>query len=177
MKTNYKTLETDRLLIRPMQISDAVFFLELVNSPKWKKYIGDRKVKTLKDSEEYIKVKMLPQLEKLGYGNNIVIRKEDGIPVSSCGLYDREGLEGIDIGYAVLPQFEGKGYAFESVNRLKEAAIKDFGISKINAITLPENKASKNLLIKLGFTFQKMVKIPNDPVELMFFSLYAKENK
>ena len=171
MNANYKTLETDRLLIRPMQVTDAAFFLELVNSPKWLKYIGDRKVKTLKDSEEYIKAKMLPQLERLGYGNNIVIRKEDGIPVSSCGLYDREGLDGIDIGYAVLPQYEGKGYAFESVNKLKVTAFTDFDISKINAITLPENITSKNLLIKLGFTFQKIVKIPNDDAELMLFSI------
>ena len=170
MYNNYKILETDRLLIRPMRVTDAVFFLELVNSPKWKKYIGDRKVKTLKDSEEYIKAKMIPQLERLGYGNNIVIRKEDSTPVASCGLYDREGLEGIDIGYAVLPQFEGKGYAFESVSRLKKAAFIDFGIQKINAITLPENTASKNLLIKLGFKFQKMVQLPTDPEDLMFFT-------
>ena len=174
MEGAYKTFETERLLIRPMGIEDAEFILDLVNTPNWIKYIGDRKVYSKRDAEEYIKTRMLPQLALLGFGNNVVIRKADNVKVGSCGLYDREGLEGIDIGYAMLPQHYGTGYAFEAVNRLKTAAFNDFQISQINAITLPENKASKNLLRKLGFTFQKMVTIPNDEAELMFFSISSQ---
>jgi len=174
MIETYKTFETDRLLIRPMKIGDAEFFLELVNSPNWLKYIGDRKVYSVTNAEEYIKARILPQLALLGFGNNVVIRKADGIKVGTCGLYDREGLKGIDIGYAMLPQYYGTGYAIESVNRLKLAAFNDFQISQINAITLPENRASKNLLLKLGFTFRKMVTVPTDDAELMLFSLKNK---
>jgi len=172
MDSKYTTFETERLLIRPMGVEDAEFFLELVNSPNWVKYIGDRKVKTVQDAVVYIQDRMLPQLELLGFGNNVVLRNEDGVKIGSCGLYDREGLDGIDIGYAMLPQYYGTGYGFESVNRLKEAAFDELGIEQINAITLSENLASKNLLLKLGFTFQKMVSLPNDESELMLFSAW-----
>tara|TARA_R110002050_G_scaffold176775_1_gene309777 strand:+ start:41595 stop:42167 length:573 start_codon:yes stop_codon:yes gene_type:complete len=168
--SNYKSFETERLVIRPMVVTDATFFLKLVNSPKWIQYIGDRNVHSLKDAQDYIQIKMIPQLERLGFGNNCVVRKQDGVIIGSCGLYDRDGLEGIDIGYAFLPEFEGAGYAFESVSKLKEMAFDEFSISVLNAITLPENEASKKLLIKLGFEFQKMVQIPNDPEKLMLFS-------
>ncbi len=169
MEKEYKTFETERLIIRPTAEIDASFIFELLNTPKWIKYIGDRNIKTVKDAEAYIKNKMIPQLEKTGFSNNTIIRKSDGVKIGTCGLYDREGIDGVDIGFAFLPQFEKKGFAFESTNKLKEVAINDFNISKISAITLKENKDSQNLLIKLGFQFEKIVKLPNDNEELLLF--------
>lgn len=40
---NYQAFETDRLLLQPTSTSDAQLIFELLNSPKWLKYIGDRK--------------------------------------------------------------------------------------------------------------------------------------
>ena len=169
MSKKYRTFQTERLQMRPTTEKDAAFILQLVNTPKWIAYIGDRNVHTVKEAEAYIKVKMLPQLEKLGYGNYTVIRKSDGEKLGTCGLYDREGLEGIDIGFAFLPQFEKKGYAFESVNKLLEVAKNDFNLNKISAITTKENTASQKLLTKIGLTFKEKVKIPNDEVELLLY--------
>ena len=169
MKKEYKTFETERLILRPTTEIDTSFIFELLNTPKWIKYIGDRNIKTLKDAEAYIKNKMMPQLEKLGFSNNTIIRKSDGVKIGTCGLYDREGLDGVDIGFAFLPQFEKKGYAFESTNKLKEIAINDFNISKISAITLKENIDSQNLLVKLGLQYKKVVRLPNDKAELLLF--------
>ena len=171
MEKTYSSFETERLIIRPTSILDAEFIMELMNSPKWIAFIGDRKISTVTDAKKYIEVKMLPQLERLGFGNNTVIRKEDNAKIGSCGLYDREGLDGVDIGFAFLPQFENRGYAYESVNRLKEAAINDFKLKEINAITLEENVGSQKLLEKIGLRFEKMIRIPNDPEELMFYTL------
>ena len=171
MSKKYRTFQTERLQMRPTTEKDAAFILQLVNTPKWRVYIGDRNVHTVKEAEAYIKVKMLPQLEKLGYGNYTVIRKSDGEKLGTCGLYDREGLEGIDIGFAFLPQFEKKGYAFESVNKLLEVAKKDFNLNKISAITTKENTASQKLLTKIGLTFKEKVKIPNDEEELLLYIL------
>ncbi|APC96255.1 hypothetical protein [Francisella frigiditurris] len=43
-------------------------------------------------------------------------------------MYDREGLDGIDIGFAFLLEFEKRGFAFEVANKIKEAAFDEFGI-------------------------------------------------
>ncbi|SEK71456.1 Protein N-acetyltransferase, RimJ/RimL family [Aquimarina amphilecti] len=164
-----KYYETDRLTLRPAAILDASFYLKLLNTPKWLRNIGDRNVKSIKDAEVYITEKMIPQLERLGYSNYTVIRKSDNIKIGCCGLYDREGIEGVDIGFAFLPEFEKKGYAYESASKMKELGISEFGIKKISAITIPENKSSQKLLEKLDFTFIKMMKIPNDDEDLMLY--------
>jgi len=170
-KSKLKTFETERLILKPTTKEDATFILNLFNTPKWIEFIGDRKINNLNDAEEYIEAKIIPQIEKLGYGNYTIIRKSDDEKIGSCGLYDRDGVEGIDIGFALLPIFEKKGYAFESVNKLKEAAFNDFKLNKISGITSKKNKASQNLLMKLGLTFEKNIKLPNGTEEILLYKL------
>lgn len=167
----YKTFDTDRLHLRPTQLEDASFILRLLNTPKWLKYIGDRNVKTLADAQKYIKERMFPQLERLGFGNYTVIRKLDGAKLGCCGIYDREGLEGVDIGFSFLPEYEGQGYAFEASDCIKVAAFSEFNLKKMGAITLEENTASRKLLEKLGLEFVKMIQLGEDPEELCYYEL------
>lgn len=72
------SIATERLVLKPTTVEDAAFILELLNSPKWLKFIGDRNVKSIAEAEAYIKERMLPQFERLGFTNNVVIRKADG---------------------------------------------------------------------------------------------------
>lgn len=167
----FKTFETDRLILRPTSEEDAEFILELLNTPKWLQYIGDRNVKSVNDATEYIKSKILPQLRKLGYSNYTILRKSDQVKIGTCGLYDRDGLEGIDIGFAFLPEYEKKGYAFEAADKLKNAAIHEFGITELNAITVKDNADSQKLLNKLGFVFNGITKLPDDDEELLLYQL------
>jgi len=167
----YRSFETNRLILKPTCEGDAPFILELLNTPKWIQYIGDRNVKSNEDAKEYIKNKMQSQLEKLGYSNYTVIRKSDHTRLGTCGLFDREGLKGIDIGFAFLPEYENKGYAFEAANKIKQVGFEQFGISEIRAITLKENIASQKLLEKLGLKFERMARLDGDDEELMLFGL------
>ena len=169
-------LNTIRLILKPTSVDDAKFILKLLNTPKWLKYIGDRKVKNSQDAKEYITSKIRPQIEKLGYGNYTVIRKSDNVKVGTCGLYDREGLSGVDIGFAFLPEFEQHGYAYEGSKKLLDVGFSDFGIKQVNAITLPNNKASQKLLEKLGLQFIKMIKLPHDENELMLYQMTKTSN-
>ena len=168
-----KTFDTGRLILRPTNLDDAELILELVNTPKWIEFIGDRGVKNIGDAVAYIKNKITPQLERLGYGNYTIILKSDGSKVGSSGLYDREGVEGIDIGFALLPAFEKKGYAFEGTNKLKEVAFEEFGLHEISAIVVEKNKASQNLLSKIGLTFEKNIVLPNSKEEVMLYKMYS----
>lgn len=167
----YKTFETERLFLKPTSIDDAKFVLELLNTPKWIKNIGDRNVKTLEDAKKYINERMIPQLERLGYSNYTVIRKADHVKIGSCGLYDREGLEGIDIGFAFFPAYEKKGYAYEAATRLKNAAFNEFGLQTINAITIKDNVASQRLLERLGLKQIKSMKLFDKDEELLVYTI------
>lgn len=168
-------ITTNRLLLRPTNIVDRSFIFELMNTPKWIKNIGDRNIQSVQDAENYIKEKMLPQLKELGYSNYTVIRKEDQVKLGTCGLYNRKGIEGVDIGFAFLPQHEGKGYAFESANKLMELAFGEFNIKKVSGITIEENTASRKLLEKLGLKFSKTIRLPNDDVELLLYETSSRK--
>ena len=165
----YKYFETERLWIRPTTIHDSEFILELMNTPKWIEFIGDRNLHTVKDAEQYIKNKMLPRLERLGFSNYTLIRKLDEVKVGCCGLYDREGVEGVDIGFAFLPAFENQGYGFESANRLIQAAKNDFGLKAVSAITSKNNFASQKLIEKLNLKLVGTTILPNEIEEILLY--------
>jgi [ribosomal protein S5]-alanine N-acetyltransferase len=165
----YQIFETERLIIQPTTEVDAVFLFELMNTPKWIKNIGDRNVKSIEDAKVYVRNKITPQLERLGYSSYTVIRQSDGVKLGVCGLYDRDGVDGIDIGFAFLPQFEKKGYAFEAAGELKNKAITVFSINQISAITTIDNIESQSLLEKIGFGFVRLTKIPHDDEELLLY--------
>ena len=165
----YRIFETERLMLIPTSEEDAEFIYKLFNTPKWIKYIGDRNIRTVEDARSYIRTKMLPQLIRLGYSSYTLIRKSGMVKVGTCGLYDRDGMDGIDIGFALLPEYEGKGYAFESANMLKNAAFTEFGINELKAITTKDNIQSQKLLGKLGFKFVGTTKLPGDDEKLLLY--------
>ncbi|MBU2951573.1 GNAT family N-acetyltransferase [Tamlana agarivorans] len=173
--SQYKIFETERLILKPVSEEDAKFILELFNTPKWIAYIGDRNVKTIGDAKNYIREKMLPQLHSLGYSNYILTQKEDSSKIGTCGLYDREGLDGIDIGFAFLPQYEKKGVAYESANKLKHIGFSEIGLTRINAITRKDNMSSQKLLKKLGMIPEGTTNLPNDEVEWLLFKIEKEQ--
>jgi ribosomal-protein-alanine N-acetyltransferase len=166
-----KTFETERLFLTPTNKADAEFILALFSTPKWIEFIGDRNLKNVQDAEEYIANKITPQIKKHGFGNYTVTRKFDRAKIGSCGLYDREGLDGIDIGFAFLPEYEKKGYGFESSNKLKEVAFSEFNLMEIKGITSEKNIGSQKLLIKLGLQFEKNIKLTEDTEEVLLYKL------
>lgn len=137
-----KTYETERLIIKLVDINDAEFLMQLVNTEKWLKNIGDRHIHNLEDAEKYVREKNLPQIERLGFGNCVVILKSNNAKIGTVGLYDREGIEGVDIGFAYMEAYEGKGYAYEAARKIMDIGIHDFGMKKVSAITLPSNQSN-----------------------------------
>lgn len=165
------TFTTDRLLLTPTSLADAALFLELLNTPKWLEFIGDRHVTSLEAAQKYIVTRVLPQYERLGYGNYTVSLLSNGTKIGCCGLYDRKGLEGVDIGFSYLPAYERKGYGYEAACCIRDAAFNYFEIDRLGAITAQKNVASQGLLQKLGFAYLKKITLENDPEELLYYEL------
>ncbi|MDN3695517.1 GNAT family N-acetyltransferase [Chryseobacterium tructae] len=85
------------------------------------------------------------------------------------GIFEREGLDVVDIGYSLLEEFEGKGYAYEAALKVKSIGMDDFGLSKISAIISKDNLSSQKLIEKLGLTFKKYVTLPGETEELNYY--------
>lgn len=142
----HKHIETERLVIRPLSLNDAEFILELLNSKGWIEYIGDRKIVDLNGAQEYIK----KILENENYYYNVFEIKETNVPIGIVTFLYRKEFDFPDIGYAMLPNFEKKGYAFEATKHYLAHVQNKKSIKKVIAITLPGNSNSISLLEKLG---------------------------
>ncbi len=145
-------IQTERLELREYTLKDAPFIFKLMNSEGWLKNIGDRNIKTIEDAEAYMQKNYLSSYEKHGFGPYLVSLKEDGTPLGSAGLYKRDNLEYPDVGFAFLPEFANKGYAFEAANAVMQFAAETLKIETIVGITIPENFSSIKLLKKLGLS-------------------------
>jgi len=163
-------LETERLTLRKIILTDAPFIFKLVNDPSWLKYIGDRGVKTLHDARRYIKNGPLAMYRQYGFGLYLVVLKTTKIPIGICGIIKRESLIDPDIGFAFLPQYTGLGYATESGKAVMEYGKNTLGLRRILAITSPDNHASINVVEKLGLKYKKLINLSNDNSQCKLFA-------
>jgi len=162
---------TPRLIISKITLKDAPFFIELMNSPHWLKYIGDRNIKTIIDAEAYLKKGILKSYKENGFGfYKVLLKSENNKTIGISGLIKRKELEGTDIGFGFLPQYEGKGFGFESSIEIMKFAEQILKLKSILAITDPINENSIKLLEKLGLIYQKTIIPFEDGKELLLFA-------
>lgn len=162
-------LETERLRLREICVDDAAFILELVNDPDWLRYIGDRGVRTLADARQYIINGPIKSYQRFGFGLYLTTLKDSDTPIGICGLIKRDTLDDVDIGFAFLPQYTGKGYAFEVASAVMAYGKTDLGLKQIVAITSLDNVRSIKLLEKLGLRFKEIIKLLVDGPESRLF--------
>lgn len=146
--------ESERLVLRRAQPEDARFMLRLLNQHSWIRGIGDRGVRTLADAERYIDARMLEPFRKLGYGMNVVVLKATGAPIGLCGLVKRDTLAYPDLGFALLDDYGGQGFAQEAAQAVMVHARNVLRIPQLLAITTRGNERSGKLLGKLGFVLE-----------------------
>ncbi|QMU31192.1 GNAT family N-acetyltransferase [Adhaeribacter radiodurans] len=163
-------LQTERLRIELADLNDKKFFFNLLNSPHWKEYIGDRGIKTEQDAENYIKNSLIKNYTDKGYGLYKMVEKASHLPIGICGFIKRDYLDSVDIGFAVLPEFEGKGYTYEAAKAVLEYGKTQLGLTTVYGITTPNNQASRHLLEKLGLQFIAKRTAPGQNQELLIFS-------
>src|SRR6478736_798769 len=113
---------TDRLCIRKFGLEDAPFILELVNDPDWLKFIGDRNIHSIEDAKNYIVNAPITSYSRYGFGPYLVALKESGLPIGMSCLIKRDTLKNVDIGYAFLKEYRGKGFALEAVSATQKYA-------------------------------------------------------
>jgi RimJ/RimL family protein N-acetyltransferase len=163
-------LETERLTLREFVAGDAPFILALLNDPAWLHYIGDKNIRTLDDARAYIERVPAAMVARHGFGLYAVSLKNDGTPVGMCGLIKRDTLDDVDIGFAFLPQYCGAGYAREAAEAVLDDGRERLGMTRVVAITMPENRRSVRLLEQLGFLFERAVPSETGAVELNLFA-------
>ncbi|WP_316747910.1 GNAT family N-acetyltransferase [Pedobacter gandavensis] len=164
MKT---TIFTTNLFLDQLTLTDAPFMLELVNTPGWKQFIGDRNVHDLEDALMYTQ-KIIDNPEVIYFVLKLNTAKTQ---VGVLSLIKREYLPHHDIGFAILPEYTGKGYAYEAASALLKAPEILKAHSHILASSLTDNVRSIRLLEKLGMVYEKEFIIEGELLRLYRLTL------
>ena len=164
-------LETERLALRRLSLEDADFILELLNEPSFLEHIGDRGVRTVEDALQYIRTGPMASYERFGFGLYLVESRNGREPLGICGLLKRKALKDVDLGFAFLPRFWSRGYAFESASAVLDHARTVLGLERIVAIVSPGNAASVGLLEKLGFRSEGVTRLSEDGRDVQLFGV------
>ncbi|MCF8260161.1 MAG: GNAT family N-acetyltransferase [Melioribacteraceae bacterium] len=161
-------VSSERLNLLELGKSDAPFVLNLLNQQSFIKNIGDRNVRNISDAEKYIE-KVAKSYAEFGFGLWKIELKNEKIPVGICGLLKRDYLADVDLGYALLEDYFGNGYATESAKLTIDFAKMNLKLKKLAAIVNTDNKSSIQLLLRTGFIYKSKFKIPDDQTELDLF--------
>jgi RimJ/RimL family protein N-acetyltransferase len=162
-------LRTARLRLRRFTLDDAAFIVELLSDPDWRRFIGDRGVRTEDDARRYLAEGPLASYRVHGFGL-LAVEDGTGSPVGMCGLLKRDTLPDPDLGFAFLPRARGKGYAREAAAAVLDSA-RAAGHRRVLAIVTPGNARSIALLERADFAFERAARLADDADEVRVYSL------
>ena len=147
----FKNLETKRLLLRRVSNDDVNEILELRGNPETMKYIP-RPLATTKD-EALAHIKMINDKIEANEGINWAITiKGNSKLIGVIGHYRiQPENHRCEIGYMILPQYNGQGIVTEAVKVVLEYGFDDLKMHSIEGIIDPNNIASERVLLKNGF--------------------------
>jgi RimJ/RimL family protein N-acetyltransferase len=164
-------LETDRLIVKEVAPEDAKFFVDLCNSSTWLTYIGDRGIACEEDASHYITTNLVASYNNHGFGLYMICLKVKEVPLGICGFVKRDYLPYADLGFALMPQYEGYGYAFEAAKSLLYFGEHSLGLTTVLALTTKDNLKSQRLLQKVGFKQKGMLNPEGKMKEFLLYSL------
>ena len=164
-------ITTERLHLRRLTLGDAPFILRLVNEPSWLRFIGDKGVRTLEEARGYLEKGPLDMYAQVGFGLYLTELRDGAIPIGICGLIKRESLPDVDVGFAFLPEYWGKGYGYEAASAVLEHGKREFALKRIVAIISPDNRQSIRVIERLGMVRESSLELPGDGGKTLLFAM------
>jgi ribosomal-protein-alanine N-acetyltransferase len=140
--------QTSRLLVRPYSLDDSDRFFALNGNPEVVRYI--RPAKSKAECDLFLKEIIEAYRAAPLYGRWAVLEKSSSDFVGSFALIPVEGLEQMQVGYALLPAYWGLGYATELCHAELAYVFEQTSIDPIYAYAEAANEASHKVLLKAG---------------------------
>ena len=172
-------LETERLILRELRPSDLKGMFELDSDPDVHKYLGNKPVKAIEESQKILE-SVINQYKVRGIGRWAAIEKSSGEFIGWTGLrlnteYNMNGFtEYYDVGYRLIKRFWGKGYATESGKVAVNYAFDTLKIPELYAVTEIGNQASHHALLKIGLTYVEDFYFEQKKLNLRWYNIKNK---
>ena len=152
----------ERIVLQPLAARDAGFLCTLLNTPGFLAHIADRGVRSPQQALDYLREGPQRSYAEHGLGLWRIGRRGDDLPLGVCGLLRRDFLDTVDLGYALLPEHAGQGYAHEAASLCLTLARERFGMRRVLAIVNADNPRSIGLLRRLGFVDTGPIRLPEE---------------
>ncbi|AVP98865.1 hypothetical protein C7S18_17520 [Ahniella affigens] len=162
-------IETERLRLVRFEQQHAPELFRLMNDPDWLRFIGDRGIRTVDDAVRQIEERYDVHHREHGYGFCAVLEKQTSNLVGLCGLIQRDTLPEIDLGYALLPEFRGRGYVQEVARACLDYARDHLGRNQVLAIVNSDNQRSISVLVRLGFVYRGPYRVPGEERDIALY--------
>jgi [ribosomal protein S5]-alanine N-acetyltransferase len=162
-------LETPRLILRRFTAADTGLLLQLNSNPEVLKYLHEPLLETEEQALQILQNTILPQY-KNNLGRWAIHLKSTNEFIGWCGLKYRPELEEIDLGYRLMQQYWGKGYAFEAAKHTVDYGFNQLHLKTITGRAHIENTGSLRILEKTGLQFIKEEVVDNCPVKTFMLS-------
>lgn len=141
--------ETPRLILRRFTFDDAPLVLKLNNDPDVLKYLHEPMLTTQDEAREVISKIIMPQYDH-NLGRWAMITKDEKAFIGWCGLKYRPELDEIDLGYRLIKNAWGKGFATEAARETLDYAFQTLRAELITGRAHIENIASQKVMEKIG---------------------------
>jgi RimJ/RimL family protein N-acetyltransferase len=172
-----KTLETERLVLRPPVPEDAESLAPMYADPDVMRYLGDGRTLTQAETERSVR-RMIEGWEADGFGLFTTVRKDDETVIGRVGLIvwnpetwqptraDFEGPTELEVGYTIGRPFWGRGFATEAASAARDFALERLGARRLIALIIYGNTASENVARKLGFRYERDIRFGRRDAQL-----------
>lgn len=163
----FPVLKTERLTLRQLLSSDANEIFALRSDPNVNKYLDREPGKSMNDAKTFIQIinENIQRNDSIYWA--ITLSDTDKLIGTICLFNFSDDNITAEIGYELLPEWQGKGIMQEATSKVIDFAIQHIGLNTIKAYTHAENQSSTRLLERFNF------KKENDVAEgnLMLFQL------
>ena len=157
-------LTTPRLIAERLHERHLDDLVALHLDPEVSRYLGGTRL--LEVTKAYLATN-LAHWDRHGFGL-WAWRTPDGVFVGRAGIrpLEVEGVPEIEIAYALTRQAWGRGYAGEMTQALVEHGLERLGLPSLVGVVMVEHLASRRVLEKAGFTFERTVAHAGEPCVL-----------
>lgn len=152
-----KTIETERLILRPIEENDAEAIFEYSRGENVGPNAGWKPHDNIEETREVMKLVFLDR--EFVFGMEL---KETGKQFGSIGMVPdpkRQNEKARMIGYAIGENYWGKGFMTEAVLAIIRFGFEELGLDLVSAYCYPFNERSKNVLKKCGFVYEGRLRL------------------
>jgi RimJ/RimL family protein N-acetyltransferase len=140
-------LETERLRLRFWRESDVDHMLAFYRDPQSAAVYGE----DIKRGDVWRRMALaIGHWHLRGFGPWVLEDKATGKVAGHAGLWFPDGWGDVEVGYGIMPEFRGQGYAAEAARRVRDHGYREKGLKRLVSYINPENKASRRVAEKLG---------------------------